>query len=153
MELVDLVPNSLTFRVINTIDVEDESDVPEGYSGRVRRYLEGALVYVAWYRLGVLHNPGRSSPAYRRLRPDGKLKYELFYSRGLLNDPPGGAAVRGYYADGALHYQEHYRGGKRHDAVDGTPAIRKWRHDGTMRHELRYADGRRSVRPRAMLNA
>ena len=149
MELVDLVPNSLTFRVINTIDVDDEAEVPEGYSGRVRRYLEGTLVYVAWYRDGLLHNPGRSSPAYRRLRADGKLKYEMFYTRGLLNDPQvGGAAIRGYYADGALHYQEHYRGGKRHDAVDGTPAIRKWRHDGSVRHELRYADGRRSVRPR-----
>ncbi len=142
MELVDLVPNSLTFRVINTIDVEEEADVPAGYSGRVRRYLEGTLVYVAW-------NPGRSSPAYRRLRADGKLKYEMFYSRGLLDDPlGGGAAIRGYYADGSLHYQEHYRSGKRHDAIDGSPAIRKWRQDGTVRHELRYVDGRRSVRPR-----
>lgn len=148
MEFVDLVPNSLTFRVINTLEVRDESEIPTEYTGRVRRYLDGTLVYVAWYRNGVLHNPGRSSPAYRRLRPDGKVKYELFYAHGMLDDPPGGAAVRGFYADGSTHYEEHYRGGKRHDAVDGTAAVRKWRHDGSLRHELRYADGRR--RPRSV---
>ena len=155
MEFVDLVPNSLTFRVINTIDIDNEANVPEGYTGRIRRYLEGALVYVAWYRDGLLQNPGRSNPAYRRLRNDGKVKYELFYSHGVLDDPAGGApAVRGFYADGTLHYEEHYRDGKRNDADNGLPAIRKWRHDGTLRHELHYANGRRGIaRPRAMLNA
>ena len=39
------------------------------------------------YRDGQLHNPGRHHPAYRRFRPDGKLKYELFYTHGLLHDP------------------------------------------------------------------
>lgn len=154
MELVDLVPNSLTFRVINTTDVNDEADIPDGYTGRVRRYLEGSLVYVAWYRDGLLQNPGRSNPAYRRLRSDGKVKYELFYSHGVLDDPASGApAVRGFYANGAVHYEEHYRDGKRNDADDGSPAVRKWRNDGSVRHELRYVEGRRSARPRAMLTA
>ncbi len=154
MEFVDLVPNSLTFRVINTLDIQDEADIPTDYTGRVRRYLDGSLVYVAWYRDGLLQNPGRSNPAYRRLRSDGKVKYELFYSRGVLDDPVGGGpAVRGFYADGSLHYEEHYRDGKRHDADNGLPAIRKWRHDGSIRHELHYNEGRRSARPRAMLTA
>ena len=155
MELVDLVPNSLTFRVINTLEIEDEAEIPAGYSGRVRRYLAGSLIYVAWYRDGLLQNPGRSNAAYRRLRADGKVKYELFYARGVLADPAGGGpAVRGFYADGALHYEEHYRDGMRHDAANGLPAIRKWRNDGTIRHELHYTDGRRGIaRPRAMLTA
>ena len=149
MEFVDLVPNSLTFRVINTIEVDDESKIPAGYTGRVRRFVDGVMVYVGWYRDGVLHNPGRTSPAYRRLRGDGTVKYELFYSHGLLNDPvSGGPAVRGFYADGSLHYEEHYRDGKRNDAANGDPAIRKWRHDGTLRHELRYIDGRSAARHR-----
>ncbi len=155
MEFVDLVPNSLTFRVINTIEIDDEADIPVDYTGRIRRYLEGTLVYVAWYREGMLQNPGRANPAYRRLRSDGKVKYELFYSQGVLNDPASGAAaVRGFYADGSLHYEEHYRDGKRNDADNGVPAIRKWRNDGSLRHELHYHDGRRGIaRPRAMLNA
>jgi len=145
MEFVDLVPNSLTFRVINTIEIADEAEMPAGYTGRVRRYVEGKLAYVAWYRDGLLHNPGRSSAAYKRLRGDGKVKYELFYSHGLLNDPSGGPAVKGFYADGAVHYEERYRDGKRNDADDGTPAIRKWRNDGSVRHELRYVQGHRSA--------
>lgn len=148
MEFVDLVPNSLTFRVINTIDIRhDGAEIPAGYTGRVRRYLDGSLAYVAWYRDGLLHNPGRTHPAYRRFRTDGKLKYELFYTHGALADPANGApAVRGFYADGTLHYEERYRDGKRNDAADGTAAIRKWRHDGSLRHELRYSDGHRSPR-------
>ncbi|MBI4885446.1 MAG: hypothetical protein HY826_15475 [Actinobacteria bacterium] len=149
MEFVDLVPNSLTFRIINTIDVDDESEIPADYTGRVRRYVAGSLAYVGWYRVGRLHNPGRSNPAYRRLRPDGTLKYELFYTYGELDDPAGGGpAVRGFYADSSLHYEEHYRAGKRNDAADGTPAIRKLRHDGSIRHQLHYTDGRRGL-PRA----
>jgi len=152
MEFVDLVPNSLTFRVISTLDVDDDASVPAGYTGRVRRYTDGTLAYVAWYRDGLLHNPGRSNPAYRLLRPDGKVKYELFYVRGVLDDPAGGGpAVRGFYANGAIHYEEHYLDGKRNDAADGTPAIRKWRHDGTLRHELRYTNGRRGATTIAML--
>lgn len=147
MELVDLVPNSLTFRVINTIDIDDESQIPDGYTGRVRYYADRTLIYVAWYRAGLLHNPGRSHAAYRRLRPNGRVKYELFYSHGALNDPAnGGPAARGFYADGSVHYEEHFRDGMRHDADDGTPAVRKWRNDGSIRHELHFVRGRRMRR-------
>jgi hypothetical protein len=74
------------------------------------------------------------------------VKYELFYTHGELDDPAsGGAAVRGFYADGSLHYEEHYRAGKRSDAADGTPAIRKLRHDGSIRHQLHYTNGRRGL--------
>ncbi|MDO8363466.1 MAG: hypothetical protein Q7V88_11260 [Actinomycetota bacterium] len=144
MEFVDLVPNSLSFRVITTLDIEDESAIPADFTGRVRRHADGSIVYVAWYRDGQLHNPGRTHPAYRRFRPDGKLKYELFYTHGLLHDPGATTpAVRGYFADGRTHYIEHYWAGKRQDAKDGMPAIRKWRNDGTLRHEIRYVEGRR----------
>ncbi len=53
--------------------------------------------------------------------------------------------MRGYYVDGSTHYEEHYLGGYRHDASDGTPAIVKWRQDGTVRHRLRYRHGIRST--------
>jgi antitoxin component YwqK of YwqJK toxin-antitoxin module len=144
MELIDLVPSSLSFRVITTIDIDDESEVPTGYTGRVRRHSGGSVSYVAWYRDGQLHNPGRHHPAYRRFRPDGKLKYELFYTHGLLHDPGASTpAARGYFADGRVHYEERYWAGRRQDGRDGTPAIRKWRNDGSLRHELRYQDGKR----------
>jgi len=144
MELIDLIPNSMTFRIINTIDIEDEAQIPVGFTGRVRRHANDSISYVAWYRDGQLHNPGRHHPAYRRFRPDGKLKYELFYTHGLLHDPSTEMpAARGYFADGKVHYEERYWAGKRQDGRDGSPAIRKWRNDGTVRHELRYIDGRR----------
>ena len=144
MELIDLIPNSMTFRVINTIDIEDEAEIPVGFTGRVRRHANDSISYVAWYREGQLHNPGRHHPAYRRFRPDGKLKYELFYTHGLLHDPTTEMpAARGYFADGKVHYEERYWAGKRQDGRDGIAAIRKWRNDGTVRHELRYLDGRR----------
>lgn len=144
MELIDLVPNSLSFRVITTIDVDDEREIPTGFTGRVRRHADGFVAYVAWYSDGLLHNPSGLHPAYRRFRPDGRLKYELHYRRGLLHDPNARtAAVRGFYANGQLHYEERYHEGQRHDGQDGSPAIRKWRLDGTVRHEIRYRDGQR----------
>ena len=146
MELIDLVPNSLSFRVFVTIDVRDGDDVPAGFSGRVKVH-EGEpdrIVAVAWYTDGRLHNPGRQHPAFRRFRPDGSLKFEMFYTEGMLHDPsPTLPAVRGYFADGTLHYEERYDGGQRHDGADGSAAIRKWRNDGTVRHELHYDRGRR----------
>ncbi len=146
MELIDLIPNSMSFRVITTIDVHDESEIPVGFTGRVKHHENGSVAYVAWYADGQLNNPGKHHPAYRRFRADGRLKYEMFYTHGLLHDPSDLVpAVRGYYADGKVHYEERYFGGKRNDAKDGTPAIRKWRHDGALRHELRYTHGRRIV--------
>ena len=138
MELIDLVPNSLSFRVFTTINVDDEGEIPTGFTGRVRRHVAGSIAYVAWYTEGRLHNPGKNHPAYRRFRPDGRLKYELFYEHGELQDPsPKVPAVRGYYADGSVHYEERYQTGKRQDGADGTAAIRKWRNDGSLRHEMR----------------
>ncbi|HRE01039.1 MAG TPA: hypothetical protein PLV68_07040, partial [Ilumatobacteraceae bacterium] len=47
------------------------------------------------------------------------------------------------YANGTTHYEERYRNGVREDADDGSPAVSKWRRDGTLRHVLRYRAGRR----------
>ncbi len=144
MELIDLIPNSMSFRVVTTIDIEDEAAIPADFTGRVRYHFGDSVAYVAWFVQGRLHNPGRTHPAYRRFRSDGRLKYEMFYSHGALHDPSSSVpAVRGYYADGQLHYEERYFAGRRHDAADGTAALRKWRLDGTLRHELHYADGQR----------
>ena len=144
VELIDLIPNSMSFRVVTTIDVADESEIPEGFTGRVKHHLGGSVVYVAWFVQGQLNNPSRTHPAYRRFRSDGRLKYEMFYSQGALHDPSASTpAVRGFYANGQVHYEERYFGGRRHDATDGTAAIRKWRLDGSLRHELHYADGNR----------
>lgn len=144
MELIDLIPNSMSFRVITTIEVTDVSEIPVGFGGRVKHLEDGVVLYVAWYQEGQMHNPGKHHPAYRRFRSDGRVKYEMFYTHGLLHDPSDQIpAVRGFYADGKVHYEERYFGGKRHDARDGAAAIRKWRNDGALRHEIHYLHGRR----------
>ena len=144
VELIDLIPNSMTFRVVTTIDVDHLDKVPADFTGRVRHFDQGRAVFVAWYQDGLLHNPGRTHPAYRQFRPDGKVKFDMYYTHGLLHDPSAKLpAVRGFYANGAVHYEERYFGGKRSDGRDGTPAIRKWRLDGTLRHELHYREGKR----------
>lgn len=74
MELIDLVPNSMSFRVITTLDIRDEAEIPSNFTGRVRYHEKNAITYVAWYKDGELHNPGRNYPAYRRFRGDGRLK-------------------------------------------------------------------------------
>jgi hypothetical protein len=146
VEIIDLVPNSMSFRVITTLDVRSHEEVPAGFTGRVRCWTGTHLTWLAWYHDGALHNPGRSHPAYRRFRPTGELKYERWYQRGRLDDPAtGGAAVRGFYADGTPHYEEHYLDGARHDGRRGEPAVVKWRHDGTERHRLHYRFGVRST--------
>jgi hypothetical protein len=139
---VDLLPNSLSFRVITTIDVDSESEIPDGFAGRVRLRTGGTLVYVAWLADGLLDDPTRRMPAYTRYRPNGRVKYEMHYRRGLLHDPDGEPAVRGYFANGAVHYEEHYREGRRHDGPGGVAAIRKWRPDGSLRRELHSYYGR-----------
>jgi hypothetical protein len=144
MELFDLIPNSMSFRVITTLDLVDVAEVPVGFTGRVKLRENDAVVAVSWYADGQLHNPGKHHPAYRRFRPDGRLKFEMFYTHGLLHDPADRIpAVRGFYADGRVHYEERYFAGQRNDARDGAAAILKWRHDGTLRHELHYVHGRR----------
>lgn len=145
MELIDLIPNSMSFRVVTTLDVHDGDEIPVGFTGRVKHHDDAnTVVAVSWYADGQLHNPGKQHPAFRRFRHDGRLKYEMFYTHGLLHDPSDHVpAVRGFYADGKVHYEERYFGGKRNDGKDGSAAIRKWRADGTLRHELRYDQGRR----------
>ena len=144
MELIDLIPNSMSFRVVSTVNITDDAEIPENFTGRVRFHEHDFVAYVAWYVDGQMQNPGRNHPAYRRFRPDGRLKYEMFYNQGLLHDPGDTMpAVRGYYADGKVHYEERYYAGRRHDSRSGIAAIRKWRHDGTLRHELHYSEGRR----------
>jgi antitoxin component YwqK of YwqJK toxin-antitoxin module len=144
MELIDLIPNSMSFRVVTTLEITDESQIPLDFTGRVKHHENGSVLYVAWYQDGQLHNPGKHHPAYRRFRSDGRLKYEMFYTHGLLHDPSDSVpAVRGFYADGKVHYEERYFGGKRHDGREGSAAIRKWRNDGALRHEIRYQHGKR----------
>ena len=145
MDLIDLIPNSMSFRLVTTVDITDESQIPPGFTGRVKcRDAHGVVLFVAWYDDGLMQNPGKNHPAYRRFRHDGRLKYEMFYTRGLLHDPTDTTpAVRGYFANGSVHYEERYTGGRRNDSKRGEPAVRKFRLDGTVRHELRYQHGHR----------
>lgn len=142
MELINLVPNSLSFRIISTLDISDESEVPEGFTGRVRLSAGDYLAYIAWYEGGKLHNPSRNQPAFRRFRRDGRVKFEMFYTEGEVHDPnPTTPAVRGYFDNNSVHYEERFHFGRRNDGADGSPAIRKYRADGTIRHDLRYSQG------------
>lgn len=146
MELIDLIPNSFSFRIVSMLDLDEHDEMPEGFSGRVRRARDGRLIIVAWYQQGLLHNPSRAHPAFRMLRAGGAVKYEMWYSRGTLDDPSRTSpAVRGYYANGRCHYEERWAMGHRHDGADGCPAIRKWRADGSLRHELRYRHGTKAA--------
>jgi hypothetical protein len=141
---MELLPSSMSFRIVTTLDVADEGEIPPSFEGRVRRTFGDASRYVAWYSQGLLADPSRSDPAYRRYRSSGEVKYELHYTNGMLQDPnPSTPAVRGYFANGIVHYEERYTLGRRHDTANGSAAVRKWRSDGTFRHELHYRDGQR----------
>ena len=132
----------MSFRVITTIDVESESEIPDGFTGRVRLRLDGHLVYVAWYTDGLLDNPTRRMPAYTRYRQTGRIKYVMHYRAGLLHDPDDSEpAVRGYFANGRVHYEERFVAGRRHDGPGGIAAILKWRPDGTLRRALHSDHG------------
>ena len=145
MDVIDLIPNSMTFRIVSTLDLEDGEDTPPEFTGRVRRHSTGRPVSVAWYHCGLLQNPGRHHPAFRSFRAAGQVKCEMYYTVGSLQDPNAStAAVRGYYASGDLHYEERWFRGLRQDGIDGAAAIRKWRADGSLRHELHYDRGARS---------
>jgi hypothetical protein len=141
---VDLLPGGLSFRVVNTLDVADDAEIPDGFTGRVRRRFANGQSTVSWLQDGVLHDPTRGEPAFRVMRRDGAVKYEMHYSVGLLHDPDGKTpAVRGYFTNGRVHYEERYRAGRRQDGPKGVAAVRKWRADGTLRHELHYVLGAR----------
>jgi hypothetical protein len=141
MELIDLMPVSQTFRLVATLDLPDGTEVPMGFSGRVRFFEKDVIIAVAWYEDGRLHNPGHHHPAFRRYRQSSVVKFEMFYEYGVLTDPSATTpAVTGYYADGATHYVERYTNGQRSDTTAGA-AVQKWRQDGTLRHELHYIRG------------
>ena len=146
-EGVDLLPNSMTFKVITTLDLAHDAPVPDGFNGRVRRQFANDQRVVAWYTNGVLVDPAHDVPAYRLHRADGGVKYEMHYRDGQLCDPDANTpAVRGYFADGSIHYEERFVSGRRNDGSRGEAALRKWRADGTLRHELRYHHGTRTDR-------
>lgn len=141
--LVDLLPNSMSFRFVTTINVTDEDEIPGGFTGRVRTTTNGTLESITWLDRGEVEDPVQGVPAYSRYRPSGKVKQIRHYRLGRLHDPsPGVPAVQGFFANGMRRYEEHYRYGRRHDH-HGRAAILKWRQDGTLRTELHYYEGLR----------
>ena len=134
----------MSFRVISTLDVDDESEIPADFTGHVRRSFNGAESYVAWFTEGVLDNPGRNHPAYRRFRADGQVKYEMYYDTGELQDPSdrdaGGSRLlrqRTVALRGALSRRQAQRRGQRQP---GSLEVAGGRHAAT---PLRYRNGKR----------
>ena len=143
---MDLLPNSMSFRFVATIDLSGDAPVPKRFTGRVRRSIAGRLESVEWFSNGEWDDPEARTPAYQRVRSDGSPKQTRHYRQGRLHNPtPGEPAVVGYFADGSIKYREHYRYGRRHDAGD-QPAITKWRNDGTIRTVHHYYEGLRIER-------
>jgi hypothetical protein len=66
-----------------------------------------------------------------------------YTQREAAGPEPVHTSVRGYSGNGIAHDEERYMLGRRHDAANGSAAVRKWCSDGTPRHELHYRDGRR----------
>jgi hypothetical protein len=133
----------MSFRFVATIDVGSPAAVPPGFTGRVRVSEHGRLTCVMWYASGELDNPEPRTPAYVRLREHDTPKQIRHYRQGRLHDPAlGQPAVEGFFADGTRKYREHYRYGRRHD-YGGTPAITKWRNDGSVRTVHHYYEGLR----------
>lgn len=148
---MDLLPNSMSFRFVATIDTEEGTPVPRGFSGRVRATQGGSLSTVRWMSNGELNDPEPRIPAFVRYRHDGGTKQVRHYRQGRLHDPaPGVPAVVGYFANGSVKYREHYRYGRRHDAGERA-AITKWRVDGSLRTEHHYYEGLRIEKVREQL--
>lgn len=140
---MELLPNSLSFRMITTLETTPDTPVPPRFSGRVRASWQGRLVSVSWYSSGELDDPNHRVAAYTSYRPSGRVKQERHYRSDRLHDPaPGRPAVVGYFDDGSVRYREHFRYGRRHDA-EAVPAIRKWRADGSLKTEHHYYEGLR----------
>lgn len=140
---MDLLPNSMSFRIIATITVDTEDEIPPHFTGRVRLSKDGVLESVSWLTRGDLEDPGPRTPAYTRYRPNGDVKQVRHYRVGCLHDPaPGTPSVQGFFADGSRRYEEYYRYGRRHDHRN-KPAIIKWRLDGTIRVQFHYYEGMR----------
>lgn len=140
---VDILPNSMSFRFVATIDVTSPRAIPPGFTGRVRVSNGGRLDTVMWFCRGELDNPEPRTPAYIHFHQHGKPKQVRHYRQGRRHDPtPGQPAVEGFFADGSRKYREHYRYGRRHDSGD-VPAITKWRNDGSVRTVHHYYEGLR----------
>ena len=143
---MDLLPNSMSFRFVATIEVTSITAVPRGFTGRARIATDGRLDTVLWFSHGELDNPESGTPAYVRYRHNGPPQQTRHYRQGRVHDPQrGSAAVVGYFADGSLKYREYYRYGRRHDSGD-VAAITKWRNDGSVRAEHHYYEGLRIER-------
>ena len=141
--VVELLPNSMSFRFVTTITVVSEDEIPDGFSGRVRTSPNGVLESITWLSLGVPDDPDPRVPAYTRYRPTGEVKQVRHYRMGRLHDPARGMpAVQGFFAGGSRRYEEYFRYGRRHD-YRGKPAITKWRLDGTVRAKWHYYEGLR----------
>lgn len=140
---VDMLPNSMSFRYVASIDVQSIEGIPEGFTGRVRVSNRGRLDTVAWFCNGRLDDPDSRTPAYIRYRHNGRPKQVRHYREGRLHNPsPNDPAVIGYYENGVVKYREHYRYGRRHDA-GSEAAITKWRSDGSLRARHNYYEGMR----------
>lgn len=143
---MDLLPNSMSFRFVSTLDLSDDDTVPRGFTGRVRRSSHGRPESVEWFSLGELDDPEPRTPAFVRFRENGDTKQSRHYRQGRLHDPtPSEPAVVGYFADGSVKYCEHYRYGRRHDFGEQA-AITKWRNDGSVRAAHHYYGGMRIER-------
>lgn len=137
------LPNSLSFRMVTTITVAADDEIPNDFTGRVRVQHGEVLDCVLWLDGGQLDDPAHDVPAFTRYRPGGAVKQERHYRLGRLHDPePGVPAVRGYFANGNRKYEEHFRYGWRNDA-GRRPAIRKWRADGSVRAVRHFIDDQR----------
>lgn len=69
MELIDLVPNSMSFRVITTIEVDDEKEIPTGFTGRVRRRHQRQVGLCRVVRRWSAPEPEPHSPRVSALPP------------------------------------------------------------------------------------
>ncbi len=143
---MDLLPNSMSFRFVSTLDLRDNDAVPRGFTGRVRRSTDGRVHTVEWFSRGELDDPEPRTPAFARFRENGATKQIRHYRQGRLHNPmPNEPAVVGFFADGSMKYREHFRYGRRHDS-DHQAAITKWRNDGSVRTTHNYYEGMRIER-------
>ncbi|NNE12605.1 MAG: hypothetical protein HKN41_10240 [Ilumatobacter sp.] len=140
---MDVLPNSMSFRYVASVDADSIDEIPPGFTGRARISNRGRLDTVAWFCNGQLDDPDSRTAAFVRYRHNGRPKQVRHYREGRLHNPsPREPAVVGYYADGSVKYREHYRYGRRHDAGDEA-AITKWRNDGSVRVRHHYYEGMR----------
>ena len=67
---------------------------------------------------------------------------------GCLQDPPDGSpAVRRFRPDGTVAQQAHWQAGKYQDPPDGSPAVRRLHPDGTVAQQAHYQAGKRQDPP------